>query len=351
MADEHLPPTGVRDPLVVDALKRLWSQRTVERVEGEGLRERKKRILRQQISDQATLMFLQRGFDEVRVSEIADACGVSEKTVFNYFPTKESLLFDREDQLADELADAFSDRTTDRSLAQIALAILTDDVEEMFNAWSASDEPNTAMIVIRQFAELVERTPALQAAMHGMMERLTTVTAEALAERADVDPDDPEPQMAAAILMGLWRVQFLAMQKVADGTRGFTEARDAILDELRRAARVADSGLSSFNLVVQHASTKQQLQDAAEAANEARKQVVAAMQQARVAWMHLAQEARAHHDAEDQREQLKREQRAARRELRETIRSHQTQQREQQAAIRQRQIDLQAARRQRRGPG
>src|SRR5260370_7358464 len=62
--------------------------------EAEGLRERKKRLMRQQLSDTATQMFMERGFDAVRVTEIAGACGVSEKTVFNYFPTKESLILD-----------------------------------------------------------------------------------------------------------------------------------------------------------------------------------------------------------------------------------------------------------------
>ena len=41
--------------------------------EGEGLRERKKRLTRQQLSDTATEMFMERGFDAVRVSEIAEA--------------------------------------------------------------------------------------------------------------------------------------------------------------------------------------------------------------------------------------------------------------------------------------
>ncbi len=63
--------------------------------EAGGLRERKKRLMRQQLSDTATRMFMERGFDGVRVTEIAEACGVSEKTVFNYFPTKESLILDR----------------------------------------------------------------------------------------------------------------------------------------------------------------------------------------------------------------------------------------------------------------
>ena len=61
----------------------------------EGLRERKKRLMRQQLSDTATAMFLERGFDAVRVAEVAEACGVSEKTVFNYFPVKEALVMDR----------------------------------------------------------------------------------------------------------------------------------------------------------------------------------------------------------------------------------------------------------------
>src|SRR6201995_888605 len=63
--------------------------------EAEGLRERKKRLMRQQLSDTATRMFMERGFDAVRVTEIAEACGVSEKTVFNYFPVKEALIMDR----------------------------------------------------------------------------------------------------------------------------------------------------------------------------------------------------------------------------------------------------------------
>src|ERR1700730_14580080 len=61
----------------------------------DGLRERKKRLMRQQLSDSATAMFLERGFDGVRVAEVAAACGVSEKTVFNYFPVKEALVMDR----------------------------------------------------------------------------------------------------------------------------------------------------------------------------------------------------------------------------------------------------------------
>src|SRR5215467_14772430 len=75
----------------------------------EGLRERKKRLMRQQLSDTATAMFLERGFDGVRVAEVAAACGVSEKTVFNYFPVKEALVMDRLEATLAALSAGLSD--------------------------------------------------------------------------------------------------------------------------------------------------------------------------------------------------------------------------------------------------
>ncbi|VVJ18603.1 Transcriptional regulator [Amycolatopsis camponoti] len=70
-----------------------------------GLRERKKRATRQLISNVASGLFIQRGFAEVTVAEIAEAAGVSKMTVFNYFPRKEDLFLDRH---ADRLAELVS---------------------------------------------------------------------------------------------------------------------------------------------------------------------------------------------------------------------------------------------------
>ncbi|MEV7044424.1 TetR family transcriptional regulator [Amycolatopsis sp. NPDC051061] len=70
-----------------------------------GLRERKKQATRQLISNVASGLFIQRGFEEVTVAEIAEAAGVSKMTVFNYFPRKEDLFLDRH---ADRLAELVS---------------------------------------------------------------------------------------------------------------------------------------------------------------------------------------------------------------------------------------------------
>ncbi len=71
----------------------------------EGLRERKKRAARQAIATTARRLFAERGFDAVTVADVAAAAQVSEKTVFNYFPTKEDLAFaGREEGIAQFVA-------------------------------------------------------------------------------------------------------------------------------------------------------------------------------------------------------------------------------------------------------
>jgi AcrR family transcriptional regulator len=262
----------------------------------EGLRERKKRLTRQQISDTATGMFLERGFDEVRVAEVAAACGVSEKTVYNYFPTKESLLLDREDAMVDAVRRALGPDAPPGSPIEALVGELVDELDAMYEHWDDDRDPD--LTVIQRFSELIESTPSLRAAQRDMMERIAQVAAESLAERAGMDPTDPEPQIAADAMVGLWRVQYTAMKKYSDGSRTPDEVHDAVVDEIRRAARLVDTGLWSFNLVVQGSATRQQLKVAADAANDARKQVIVAIKAARVAWREVAAEVQAHHQSE-----------------------------------------------------
>jgi hypothetical protein len=79
-----------------------------------------------------------------------------------------------------------------------------------------------------------------------MMDQFTTVAAAILAERAEMSADDPEPLIAATALLGLWRVQFQSLTKYLDGTRTPGQVRQAVTADVRRAARLIDTGLSAF---------------------------------------------------------------------------------------------------------
>src|SRR5919112_5474551 len=76
-----------------------------------GLRAFKKARTREAISDVATWLFVQRGFEAVTMAEIAQAAEVSVKTIFNHFNSKEELFFDRADDVLGALVDAILERT------------------------------------------------------------------------------------------------------------------------------------------------------------------------------------------------------------------------------------------------
>jgi len=215
----------------------------IEIPQPEGLRERKKRLMRQQLSDTATRMFLERGFDAVRVSEIAEACGVSEKTVFNYFPTKEALILDRLDATVAALRTGLADPGV--SPVEAALRILDAELGAMTSWLAAQDDPVQAGASIRRFGALIQAAPSLRAHQSDMMDQFVAVAATALAGRAAMSPDDPEPRIAATALLGLWRVQFQALGKYLDGTRTPAQLHQAVSADVQRAARLIDSGLSS----------------------------------------------------------------------------------------------------------
>jgi AcrR family transcriptional regulator len=82
----------------------------------EGLRERKKRETREAITRAAMKLFVARGFDAVTVADVADAAGVSEKTVFNYFPAKEDLVFHGGAERLEALIEAIRERPAGVSL-------------------------------------------------------------------------------------------------------------------------------------------------------------------------------------------------------------------------------------------
>ncbi len=75
-----------------------------------GLRERKKARTRQLIADTAARLFAERGYERVAVSDVAREAEVAEQTLYNYFPTKEQLVTDRDEQIQDRLCDLIRSR-------------------------------------------------------------------------------------------------------------------------------------------------------------------------------------------------------------------------------------------------
>ncbi len=250
----------------------------------EGLRERKRRLTRQRISDVATTLFVSRGFDKVTVSEVAALAGVSEKTVYNYFPTKESMVLDTQDEVVERLGRDLRERAPGESLTSTAVRTLKADMQRL------DEIPDELQALLPMFADMLMATPALRAAWLDLHNRLVTVAAEELAKQAEIDPHDPEPMIAARALIGLGQVAFESrVRYVRQGLRG-AQLRDAVGADIDRAARLLETGLWSFNMLAHGRRKTKQLRDAAQAAEEARKQVIKALRQARAAWKALREE-------------------------------------------------------------
>ncbi|WP_433365354.1 TetR/AcrR family transcriptional regulator [Actinoplanes sp. CA-142083] len=171
-----------------------------------GLRERKKQQVRERISGIATMLFLERGFDEVSVAEIAEAAGVSKMTVFNYFPRKEELFFDRVPQLVEMITSAVRER--DPGVAA------TDALREMWLGLLDARHPLAGMNDgISMFWGVVLRSTALRARVREALEEVEALIAALFAE-AGV----PHPEMTAALVLAAVRVRYVeAARRIMGG--------------------------------------------------------------------------------------------------------------------------------------
>jgi AcrR family transcriptional regulator len=86
-----------------------------------GLRERKKAQTRRHIADTAAQLFAEHGYDQVSIVDVARAAEVSDQTVYNYFPAKQDLAFDR----AEEIRDLYAQTVLERGEVSPANALRT----------------------------------------------------------------------------------------------------------------------------------------------------------------------------------------------------------------------------------
>lgn len=155
------------------------------------LRERKKRETRQRIADVATLLFVTRGFDAVTVAEIADAADVSRVTVFNYFPRKEDMFFDRHEEAVTLFTGAVRKRRAGESIPA-ALRRLVLDLSDDNHPLSGLRDG------IEPFLRTVQNSPTLRAASRENHDGLVRDLADAITRDTGARPDDPLPHLVAS---------------------------------------------------------------------------------------------------------------------------------------------------------
>ena len=138
-----------------------------------GRRERKKAATRKAISNAATELFLERGFDQVSIREVADKADVSPTTVFAHFPQKEALVWDEDDEQRELLIAAVRDRTPGTSIPQA--------LRDYFSAEIVSPGDGFEEQKVREFLAFVDATPALKEYGERMWLRHEHALADAIA--------------------------------------------------------------------------------------------------------------------------------------------------------------------------
>src|SRR5258708_13495887 len=160
-----------------------------------GLRERKKLRTRQLIAQTARRMFAERGFDAVPVAAVARAAEVSEATVFNYFPTKEDLVFQGMEAFETELLAAVADRPAGEPVvAAFARFVLAP------RGFLAAEDENSARY-LTAVSQMIAASPALLTREREILARYTASLAALIPEDTAADPGALRPPGAAPALI------------------------------------------------------------------------------------------------------------------------------------------------------
>lgn len=164
-----------------------------------GRRTRKRLANRQTISDVATRLFFERGFDAVTVDEIAEAADVGRMTVFNHFPRKEDMFFDQDQEARDALIEALE--TRDPSIAPIeALRLLAHRLVSEERPYIRFFDGS------RHFVQTIAASEALKARARAIRDEVVQSIAVTLAVTAGRPEGDPDAHLAANLTLATWTV-------------------------------------------------------------------------------------------------------------------------------------------------
>jgi AcrR family transcriptional regulator len=198
----------------------------------EGLRERKKRQTHEAIAHAAMDLFQAHGFEAVTVADVARAADVSETTVFNYFPTKEDLVFARGDAHLLARAEAIRER-----VPGVPLSRLFEDETMMFLDRVEEDAIQDAIAISR----IVRDSPALRDRLLLAWERESAVLVGAVTEE-----DDLVAETVVRALSWTHRLVFrAAVRRLLTGEDPADVAAD-LREQARRAYARRDLGLAGY---------------------------------------------------------------------------------------------------------
>jgi AcrR family transcriptional regulator len=184
-----------------------------------GLRERKKLRTRSAIQKEAIRLFLEKGYSETTIEDIAEAVEISPSTFFNYFPSKEAVVF--QDDLDPLILVALHNQPPDvHPITALRKAML-----QVFTKL-----PPEANALVRQRAELVMSTPELRAATLNQFADLVDQVAVPLAERLGRSTNDFAVRNMAGAILGVLIAAYFAT--VHDPKTDFVEVIDRSLAHL-----------------------------------------------------------------------------------------------------------------------
>ncbi len=186
------------------------------------LRSRKRLATKRAISLVADRLFRERGFESVTVDEIAAAAAVGRMTVFNYFPRKEDMFFDRDEEAREVLRHALRERdpnvTPIETLRILVHRLITEQAPYL--AFSTASQG---------FIETVKRSETLIARARAIRDELAQVLAEALSACVGREPSDPDAHLAAGLLLATWTVAFIQAHQSFGKSRNAKKAKAAFL--------------------------------------------------------------------------------------------------------------------------
>jgi AcrR family transcriptional regulator len=205
-----------------------------------GLRERKKQRTRELIAETARRLFAERGFEKVTVAEIAAAADVAQKTVFNYFPTKEDLFYWRLEDFQQEMLEAVRRREHGES----ALSAFKRFLMSRRGLLGSHDPAKRDQLVA--ITRTIAESPALLAREREILAGYTDALAELLTEESRSRPGAIGPRVAAAAMIGVHRALIdYTRRRILAGELTARLSRD-VRTQAERAFRLLEEGLGDY---------------------------------------------------------------------------------------------------------